>query len=407
VAKRHDLKCILHEKPFAGVNGSGKHCNWAMATDTGINLLSPGDTPQSNLQFLTFFINTIKAVYDHADLLRASIASASNDHRLGANEAPPAIISVFIGKTLTQVLEEFEKPKAKSKSKEVANEVSLNIPKIPEILLDNTDRNRTSPFAFTGNKFEFRAVGSSSNTASAMIVLNTIVANQLREFRSEVDKLINDGTDLEQAILQTLRGYVTYSKKILFEGNNYSDEWVKEAQKRKLQNIKTTPESLDAYITEKSLKLFAENDVMSEREVEARHEILLELYMKQIQIESRVIGEMALSMIIPSAVDYQNKLLSNIQMLRAEGLEDEANQMRDFVKKISSHINLVRSNVFEMIDERREANKHEHARDNAVAYCNKVRPYFEVIRYHIDKLEMYVEDAIWPFPKYREILFIK
>ncbi|MCX6350482.1 MAG: glutamine synthetase III [Bacteroidetes bacterium] len=407
VALRHELKCILHEKPFAGVNGSGKHCNWSMGTDTGVNLLSPGDTPSQNLQFLTFFINTIKAVYDHADLLRASIASASNDHRLGANEAPPAIISVFIGEQLTKVLDEVEKPSGK-KSKADVNKVSnVDVPKIPELHLDNTDRNRTSPFAFTGNKFEFRAVGSSSNTSSAMIVLNTIVANQLVEFKKEVDALIKKKQPAEVAIMTVLRQYVKDAKKILFEGNNYGDEWMAEAKKRGLSNIKTSPEALDAYISKKTVKLFETNKILSHRELEARHEILLEMYMKQIQIESRMMGEVALSQILPCAIEYQNELLLNYGQLFDHGFALEADQSKEYIQRVSNHINLIRSNVFEMIEERRKANKIDDARKKAVAYCHKVRPYFEIIRYHIDKLEMYVDDKLWPIPKYREMLFMR
>lgn len=408
VAKRHNFKCILHEKPFAGVNGSGKHCNFSMSSDSGTNLLSPGETPEENLQFLTFFVNVIKSVHDHADLLRASIASASNDHRLGANEAPPAIMSVFIGKQLTEVLEELEQNNGEKKSKKASQEkTKIDIPKIPEILFDNTDRNRTSPFAFTGNKFEFRAVGSSFNTASAMIVLNTIVANQLKHFRKEVDAEMERGTPQTQAILLILKGYISESKSILFEGNNYSDEWVREAEKRGLSNIKTTPEALDAYISEKAIALFEENNILSSRELEARHDILLELYAKHIQIESRLIGELSLSQILPAAIEYQTKLLQNINLLTQAGLEEEAEQGKDFIQRISNHINLIRTNVFEMIEERKSANKIEDTSERALAYCHKVKPYFEIIRYHADKLELYVDDNIWPLPKYRELLFVR
>jgi glutamine synthetase len=409
VARRHKFKAILHEKPFAGVNGSGKHCNWSMSTDTGVNLLSPGTDPVENLQFLTFFINTIKAVNDYADLMRASIASASNDHRLGANEAPPAIMSVFIGETLTNVLNELVKTNKSARGKKAAKveDVNFNIPKIPEILLDNTDRNRTSPFAFTGNKFEFRAVGSSFNTASAMIVLNIIVANQLKIFKKEVDAQIYNGIVKDEAILSLLKQYVKESKSILFEGNNYSDDWVKEAKKRGLSNIKSTPDALGAYVTKNALSLFEENQVMTHREVEARYEIQLEIYAKQIQIESRVIGEMALSQVLPAAIDFQNKLLLNYTQMAEIGLKEEAEKSKEYIQRIANHINLLRSNVFDMIEERRTANKMESAKDIAKAYCDKVKPYFEVIRYHIDKLELYVDDREWPFPKYREMLFIK
>ncbi len=407
VAKRHNLECILHEKPFAGVNGSGKHCNWSIGTDTGVNLLSPGDNPKSNLQFLTFFVNTIKAVNDHADLLRASIASASNDHRLGANEAPPAIISIFIGETLANVLNELDSPVKSGKSAETNSKIKVNIPKVPEILLDNTDRNRTSPFAFTGNKFEFRAVGSSSNTSAAMIVLNTIVGNQLKAFKNEVDALISKGQSTDEAILNTLRTYIKDAKRILFEGNNYSDEWVKEAEKRGLSNVKTTPEALDAYISTQSIKLFEESGILTERELEARHDILLEHYTKQIQIESRVIGEIALSQIVPCSVEYLNELLLNYGQLTDNGFIIEAEQGKEYIQRISNHINLIRTNVFEMIEERRNANKIDNSKDKALAYCHKVKPYFEIIRYHADKLELYIDDKLWPLPKYRELLFIK
>jgi glutamine synthetase len=310
VAVKHGLKVLLHEKPFAGVNGSGKHNNWSLITNTGVNLLAPGKTPHTNLQFLTFFINTIKAVHNHADLLRASIASASNDHRLGANEAPPAIMSVFIGTQLTHVLEDLISPKAKAALK--ASKTTIDIQKIPEILLDNTDRNRTSPFAFTGNKFEFRAVGSSANSANAMIVLNTIMAEQLKVFKADVDAQIKKGKKKEDAILEILKAYYTTSKKILFEGNGYGDEWVKEAKKRGLSNIKTTPEALNAYIAPASKKLFADNNVFDVRELDARYDIMQESYVKKIDIEAKVMAQLATSHVIPAAVEYQTKLAACI-----------------------------------------------------------------------------------------------
>jgi glutamine synthetase len=408
VAKRHHLNVLLHEKPFAGINGSGKHCNWSIGTDTGVNLLSPGETPVSNLQFLTFFINIIKAVHDHADLLRASIASAANDHRLGANEAPPAIISIFIGNQLTRVLHELEGAKiGKSKSDNILAQLNINIPRVPEITLDNTDRNRTSPFAFTGNKFEFRAVGSSSNTASAMIVLNTIVANQLKDFKSALDSKINSGEPKDQAIIKILKEYIKESKNILFEGNNYSDEWKQMAKKRKLQNIPTTPEAIDAYITEESISLFESNHIYTSRELHARHEILLETYTKHLQIESRILGEMAFSHILPAAVDYQNDLLLNYGQLKDCGFEGEADENKSYIALLSKHINELRKLVFEMIEARKKANNLEDSREKALAYCHEVKPFFDRIRYHADKLELYVDDKLWPLPKYRELLFVR
>jgi glutamine synthetase len=410
VARRHDLNVILHEKPFAGVNGSGKHCNWSIGTDTGVNLLSPGETPESNLQFLTFFVNVIKAVYDHADLLRASIASAANDHRLGANEAPPAIISIFIGNQLTRVLKELEGAKDSAKDAEkvivqITNEI--NVPNVPDINIDNTDRNRTSPFAFTGNKFEFRAVGSSSNTASAMIVLNTIVANQLIEFRDALEKELAKKENKEQAIIKILKSYLKQSKNILFEGNNYSDEWKAEAKKRGLQNIPTTPEALDAYVTKKSVAVFEKNNIFTSRELHARHEILLETYTKHLQIESRILGETILSQILPVAIEYQNDLLINYSQLKDAGFEAEAEENKSFIGMLSQHINNLRKNVFAMIAARKEANNIEDARERALSYCHKVKPYFDQIRYDADKLELYVDDKLWPLPKYRELLFVR
>ncbi|MFN5223777.1 MAG: glutamine synthetase III [Bacteroidota bacterium] len=406
VARRHNFKVLLHEKPFAGINGSGKHNNWSLVTNTGVNLLSPGNSPKTNLQFLTFFVNTIKAFYDHADLLRASIASASNDHRLGANEAPPAIMSIFLGSQLSNVLDEIEKSVGKAKmTPEEKTQIKLNIGRIPEILLDNTDRNRTSPFAFTGNKFEFRAVGSSANSSNAMLVLNTIVANQLKEFTKEVDALIAKDLKKDEAILQVLQQYIVHSKKIRFEGNGYGDEWREEAHKRGLSNVTTTPPALDAYVTEKSKKLFHDNNIFSHRELEARHEILLETYMKKIQIESRVMGTLVLNHIVPCAVKYQTELIRNVEGLKGLGLKDEHYRIQmELIKEISEHVAIIKTKVDEMVDERKKANKIEHAREKAIAYCDKVRPHFDEIRYHVDKLELIVEDSSWPLPKYREML---
>ncbi|WP_256011589.1 glutamine synthetase III family protein [Desertivirga xinjiangensis] len=407
VARRHNFKVLLHEKPFAGVNGSGKHNNWSLITNTGKNLLSPGKTPKNNLMFLTFFVNTIKAVHDYADLLRASIASVSNDHRLGANEAPPAIISIFLGTQLNDVLDEIETSRVTSKMK---NEASLwtNIPKVPQILLDNTDRNRTSPFAFTGNKFELRAVGSSANSANPMTILNMIVADQLNKFKVDVDKLLKKGEKKDVAIMTVIKRYIKESKAIRFEGNGYSDEWAQEAEARGLSNIKTTPKALDVLITEKTEKLFEESGVYSKREAHARHEILLESYYKKLQIEARVMGELVNNVIIPASVAYQTDLITNVKGLKEIGLkEDSYAAQMEIITKISDHVNFIRTNVKEMINARKEANVIEDVREKSIAYDEKVKSYFEPIRYHVDKLEQLIADDKWPLPKFRELLFIK
>ena len=410
VAKRHGLKCLLHEKPFAGINGSGKHNNWSMATDTGVNLLAPGKTPKTNLMFLAFFVNSIKAVHDYADLLRASIASAGNDHRLGANEAPPAIISIFIGKYLTQVLNQVESRVSGKFDEQDEAMLKLDIHKsIPELMLDNTDRNRTSPFAFTGNKFEFRAVGSSANCAISMTTLNTIMAETLRKFKVDVDALIEKGEKKEVAIMQVIQKYIVDSKTILFEGDGYSEEWEKEAAKRGLANVKTTPPALDAFVTEKAKHLFESNGIYSHIELEARHEIMLEAYIKKVQIEARVMGDLATTFILPSAVKYQNVLISNIKGLKELGLAEAsyANQ-KQVLEAISTHINEISDNVEKMIEERKKANDIGNTRDKAVAYCDHVKgKYFDVIRYHVDKLELLVDDSYWLLPKYRELLFLR
>jgi glutamine synthetase len=407
VAGRHGLKVLLHEKPFAGVNGSGKHNNWSLITNTGVNLLSPGKTPHTNLQFLTFFINVIKAVHNHADLMRASIASASNDHRLGANEAPPAIMSVFIGTQLTNVLEELVSNKTKAVAKS-SSKTTIDIQKIPEILLDNTDRNRTSPFAFTGNKFEFRAVGSSANSANAMIVLNTIMAEQLRIFKADVDTQIKKGKKKEDAILEVLKGYYKASKNILFEGNGYSDEWVKEAKKRGLNNIKTTPEALNAYITPAAKKLFTDNTIFDERELEARYEIMQENYVKKIDIEAKVLAQLATSHVIPAAVDYQTKLATCVGSLKAAGVPKNAYAAQmEMIQTISKHINTINEYVQKLISETDKAHHIADTHKRAVAFCHKVKPLFDVIRSASDSLEFMIEDDLWKLPKYRELLFLK
>ena len=410
VAKRHNLKVLLHEKPFAGINGSGKHNNWSMATDTGVNLLAPGKTPKTNLMFLTFFVNTIKAVHDYSDLLRASIASAGNDHRLGANEAPPAIISAFIGKYLTTVLEQVETRVGGKFDEQDEAMLKLDIHKsIPELMLDNTDRNRTSPFAFTGNKFEFRAVGSAANCATNMTVLNTILAETLKTFKKDVDTLIDKGDKKEVAIMHILQKYVVESKKVLFEGDGYSEAWAVEAKKRGLPNVKTTPLALDAYITDKAKHLFESNDIYNHAELEARHEIMLEDYVKKVQIEARIMGEIATTYVLPSAVKYQNILIENIKGLKETGLKESAYaSQKQLVEAISEHIVVISDNVKKMIEERKIANELTSSRDKAIAYCDKIKDeYFDLIRYHVDKLELMVDDAHWVLPKYREILFLR
>ena len=411
VADKHKLKVLFHEKPFAGINGSGKHNNWSLATDTGVNLLSPGSTPMKNLQFLTFFINTIKAVQDHEELLRASVASASNDHRLGANEAPPAIMSVFIGKQLTKVLDELEKVSDGKLSPQEKTDLKLNVVgKIPEILLDNTDRNRTSPFAFTGNKFEFRAVGSTANCAKPMVVLNTIVAKQLKDFKIEVDTLIDSkGMKKDDAIFNILREYIKASKKIRFEGDGYSKEWEAEAKKRKLSNNRTTPQALDIQLAKQTLSLFEEMDVMNSIELKARHEIEIEEYIKRVQIESRVLGDMARNHIIPTSIRYQNLLIKNVKGLKEifEGdYKTMASEQLNIIEQISSYLKIVNEAITEMIAVRKEANLLD-IKDRAKSYNELVIPYFNKIRYASDKLELLVEDKLWPLAKNRELLNLR
>lgn len=410
VARHHHFRVLFHEKPFAGVNGSGKHNNWSMGTNTGKNLLSPGKTPKTNLQFLTFFINAIKAFHNNPDLLRATIASAGNDHRLGANEAPPAIMSVFLGSQLSGVLDELEKKvKSGKMTPDDKTALKLGIGKIPEILLDNTDRNRTSPFAFTGNKFEFRAVGSSANCAGPMIVLNTLMADQLIKFKQEVDEQLNKGKDKDEVIFQILRQYIIDSKKIRFEGNGYGDEWVKEAEKRGLSNIKTTPLALDVYVKKETIDLFERNAILNEREMHARHEIRLENYTKKIQIEARVMGDLALNHIIPVALSYQTGLIDNVKGLKEifgdKEFKKHATIQLEIIEEISKHISIIKKTVDEMVEERKKANNLSDGRKMAIAYCDKVRPHFDTIRYHVDKLELIVDDVSWPLPKYRELLF--
>lgn len=411
VSKRHHFKVLFHEKPFAGINGSGKHNNWSLSSDKGVNLLSPGKTPMKNLQFLTFFVNTIKAVYENQELLRASIASASNDYRLGANEAPPAIMSVFIGSQLSAVLDELENVTKGKLSPQEKTDLKLNIiGKIPEILLDNTDRNRTSPFAFTGNKFEFRAVGSWSNCATPMTVLNTIVAKQLKEFKNEVDQLIETkNLKKDEAVFNVLREYIKASKKIRFEGDGYGDAWEKEAKKRGLSNNKTTPEALKVKISKAVIDLYEEMDVMSKVEIEARYEIELEEYTKKIQIESRVLADISRNHVVPTAIIYQNTLLENTKNLKeifGENFKNIAKEQIELIMIISNHITEINALVNKMTQERKNANKQTGLK-SAELYCNKVKPYFEEIRYHCDKLETMVDDNLWPLTKYRELLFTR
>lgn len=412
VAERHDFKVLFHEKPFAGINGSGKHNNWSLSTNTGTNLLGPGSTPMKSLQFLTFFINTIKAVHDNEELLRAAIASASNDYRLGANEAPPAIISTFIGSQLTKVLDELEKVTDGKLSPQEKTELKLNVVgKIPEILLDNTDRNRTSPFAFTGNKFEFRAVGSTANCANPMTVLNTIVAKQLKDFKKEVDDLIK-GKKMKKddAIFNVLREYIKKSKKIRFEGDGYGEAWEKEAGKRGLSNNRSTPEALKALVSKKTIDLYKEMGVMNKIEIEARHDIELEEYSMRIQIEGRILGDIARNHVIPTAIRYQNLLIENVEGLKHiynEGFKEHSREQLDIIEKISAHIANINSKVNEMIEARKVANKIEDPEKRAFEYCNEIKPFFEEIRYHCDKLELMVDDELWPLTKYRELLFTR
>ena len=411
VARKHNLRVVLHEKPFANVNGSGKHNNWSLSTDTGVNLLSPGKNPKSNLQFLAFLVNTIKAVHDYERLLRACIATAGNEHRLGANEAPPAIISVFIGAELTKMLDQLVKKVRDDKAltADEKTELKLNIGKIPEILLDNTDRNRTSPFAFTGNKFEFRAVGSTANCSSAMIVINSIVANQLKQFKKDVDGLIAKGDKKDDAIFKILKKYTISSKNIRFEGNGYGDEWVKEAEKRGLSHLRTSPQALKELGSKKALDLYERLGVMSNRETLARQEVANELYANLIRIESRVISDLAKNHILPTALKYQNDLIANVSGLKSILTEKEfksaAKVQREMILEISKHVEIIKTTTEKMIEERKRINKLENPEERANEYCDKVKTMFDVIRYSVDKLELTIDDEIWPLPKYRELLF--
>ena len=410
VSRRHKLKVLLHEKPFANINGSGKHNNWSLATDTGINLLSPGKTPKTNLMFLTFFVNAIKAVHDYSELIRASIASAGNDHRLGANEAPPAIISVFVGKYLAKVLNDIENRVGDKFDEQDEAILKLDIHRsIPELMLDNTDRNRTSPFAFTGNKFEFRAVGSSANCSNPMIVLNAAMAETLKNFKADVDALIAKGEKKEIAIIQIIQKNIIDCKAVLFEGDGYSENWHKEAAKRGLPNIPTTPLALDAMVSDKAKQLYSNNKVYTHLELEARHEIELEKYIKKVQIEARVMGDLAINHILPAAISYQTKLIENVNGLKSLGLGVDAYKSQlEIIEKISSHIQTVYSKCRALIESRKEANNIADTREKAIVYCNEVKEaHFDEIRYHVDKLETLVSDEYWTLPKYRELLFLR
>ena len=412
IASKHDFMVLFHEKPFEGINGSGKHNNWSLSTNTGVNLLSPGKTPMSNLQFLTFFINTIAAVLSHEALMRASIASASNDFRLGSNEAPPAILSVFIGKQLTAVLDDLENVSKGKLSPEEKTDLKLNvIGKIPEILLDNTDRNRTSPFAFTGNKFEFRAVGSKSNCAKSITVLNAAVAQQLAKFGNEVEDLI-EKKDMKKddAIFNALRDNLKGIKNILFEGDGYSDSWINEAQKRGLSHNRNTPEALTAYIAKKSIALFEQTNVLSEREVMARYIVDLKEYIMRIQIESRTLGDIARNHIIPTGVKYQNVLIDNVKGLKeiyGNDFQKHAEVQLKIIERISGHIDEINKGIVQMVETRKTLDKIEDEFKKAYAYCENVLPFLNDIRYHCDKLELVVDDDLWPLAKYRELLFCR
>jgi glutamine synthetase len=406
VAEKHNLRVLFHEKPFAGVNGSGKHNNWSLITDTGVNLFAPSSSARDNLMFLTFFVTTVKAVHEHADLLRASIATAANDFRLGANEAPPAIMSTFLGSQMSAVLDELESKGNVKIEKGDNMYMKLGIDHIPEIILDNTDRNRTSPFAFTGNKFEFRAVGSSDNCATAMTALNVIVADQLENLYEEVTKEVEKGTEKRLAIVNVLRRYIKESKAIRFEGDGYSDEWVKEAAKRGLSNHKNMPAAVTAYLSKKSIELFERHGIYSHKEVEARQEIKLESYIKRVQIESRVMGDLAINHIIPTAIAYQSKLIDNANGLKGLGIDNKA--VVKTIQEISGHIETIKANVHNMIEERKRINKMTDAHKKAAAYCEDVKEkYFEVIREAVDDLELLVNDEDWPLVKYRELLFLR
>jgi glutamine synthetase len=412
VARKHKFRVLFHEKPFAGINGSGKHNNWSMATNTGVNLLSPGKNPKTNLQFLTFLVNVIKAVHDSNELIRASVMNESNSWRLGGHEAPPAIISIFLGAYLINTLNEItRKVTDKKMTPAQKTELKLGIGKIPEILLDNTDRNRTSPFAFTGNRFEFRAVGSSANCSAAMIALNAAVARQLVKFKKEVDSIIRKGRKKDEAIFQVLKKTIIESENVLFEGDNYSEEWQKEAQKRGLSNIESVPESISRYLAPSSRDVLIGSGIFTEKELESRVEVEYEKFTKKVQIESRVLADLAINHIVPTGIKYMSSLLENIKGLKEIFDEKEyeklAGTSKEAIMIISDHITMIKKLVSDMVEERKKANVIEDAYKKALAYEKHVKPYLESIRQHIDKLELIVDDEIWPLPKYRELLFTR
>lgn len=408
VSKKHHFEVLFHEKPFAGINGSGKHNNWSMGTDTGVNLLGPSTKPKESLRFVTFLVNVIKAVHDNADLLRASIATAGNEHRLGANEAPPAIVSIFLGSQMIKVLEDIENKEIVSIEKGENAYIKLGLNRIPSILLDNTDRNRTSPFAFTGNKFEYRAVGSSANSAQPMMVLNTIVANQLIKFREAYDtEMTEHEGKKEEVIVKILKGYIKESKKILFEGNGYSDEWKEEAARRGLSNVASTPEALKAYLRHEFIEIFEKLGVLTEREIHARYEIELENYIKKIQIESRLIGDLAMNHVVSTAINYQAKLVQTAKALKEMDLHQEAEPVVNIIKEISARVSEISKKVDEMTDARKHANAVEDLELRAKLYGNDIKNFFEEIRYPVDKLELLIDDEDWPLVKYRELLYIR
>jgi len=412
IARRHNFAVLFHEKPFAGINGSGKHNNWSLSTDTGVNLFSPGKNPKSNLQFLTFVINTLKALHVNQDLLLASIMNAPNAHRLGANEAPPAIISAFLGTEISKMLDIMEESVVDRKmTPDEKTALKLNIGRIPEIILDTTDRNRTSPFAFTGNRFEFRAVGSSANCAGAMIALNTAIADQLAKFKVDVDVLIEGGVKKDEAIFQVLKKLIVESKDIRFNGNGYSAEWKAEAARRGLTNVSSVPTSLEAYHAERVIEMFAKAGVLTEREIEGRVEVEFEKYTKKIQIESRVLGDLASNHIVPVAIEYQSMLLENVKNLKLVFDDAEYKSLAggrlELIKEIGGHISSIKAKVKDMVEARKVANDIESEKAKAYAYEGSVKPYLDDIRYHIDKLELIVDNELWPLPKYRELLFVK
>ncbi|GAB2621122.1 glutamine synthetase III [Emticicia sediminis] len=408
IARKHNFEVLFHEKPFAGINGSGKHNNWSLGTDTGVNLLSPSTKPKESLRFVTFLVNVVKAVHDNADLLRASIASAGNEHRLGANEAPPAIISIFLGTQMTKVLNDLENKEIVSIEKGENAYIKLGLNRIPSILLDNTDRNRTSPFAFTGNKFEYRAVGGSANSAQPMMILNTIVANQLEKFRADYDAEMNDHEGKkEEVIVKILKGYIKESKKILFEGNGYGDEWKEEAASRGLSNIASTPEALKAYLNKDFIEIFERLGVLTEREFHARYEIELENYIKKIQIESRLIGDLAMNHVVSTAVKYQTRLVQTAKALKDMELINEAEPVINIIKEISERVTIISKLVHDMTEARKRINNIDDIEEHAKLYGNEVKGYFEEIRYHVDKLEILIDDEDWPLVKYRELLYIR